>query len=68
MPIDAWLRGPLLKWADALLAPDRIRAEGYFQPAPIARAWADHRSGRRNTHHQLWDVLMFQAWLDRWGP
>ena len=63
VPIDQWLRGPLREWADDLLAPERLRREGFLQPEPIAQAWADHRSGRRNRQYQLWDVLMFQAWL-----
>ncbi len=68
VPIDHWLRGPLRGWADALLDGQRLRQEGYLQPAPIVRMWQEHRSGRRNWHHQLWDVLMFQAWLAREAP
>jgi asparagine synthase (glutamine-hydrolysing) len=63
VPIDQWLRGPLREWADDLLASERLRREGFLQPGPIAQAWAEHRSGRRNRQYQLWDVLMFQAWL-----
>ncbi len=64
VPIDSWLRGPLKAWAENLLDEGRLRREGYFRPEPIRRAWAQHQSGRANLQHQLWTVLMFQAWLD----
>ena len=65
VPLDGWLRGPLRDWADSLLDSQRLRQEGYLQPAPIVRMWEQHRSGHRNWQHQLWDVLMFQAWLQQ---
>jgi asparagine synthase (glutamine-hydrolysing) len=64
IPIGAWLRGPLRDWAEALLDEKRLREEGYFRPDPIRAAWADHLSGRTTKEHHLWDVLMFQAWLE----
>jgi asparagine synthase (glutamine-hydrolysing) len=67
VPIDSWLRGPLKGWAEELIDEHRLRREGYLQPEPVRRAWADHQSGRANLQHQLWTVLMFQAWLERNG-
>jgi asparagine synthase (glutamine-hydrolysing) len=64
VPIDVWLRGPLREWAADLLAPDRLRREGYLAPEPITRAWDDHQAGRTDNSHLLWGVLMFQAWLE----
>lgn len=64
VPIGAWLRGPLKDWAETLLAPRRLAEQGFLRPEPIRKMWADHQSGRVSKEHHLWDVLMFQAWLD----
>jgi len=64
VPIDQWLRGPLKPWAAALIEPARLIREGIFDPAPIQRKWLEHQAGTRNWAYYLWDVLMFQAWME----
>ena len=63
-PLAEWLRGPLRDWGEALLAPDRLRQDGYLDPTLVRARWDEHLSGRRNRDYALWSVLMFQAWCE----
>jgi asparagine synthase (glutamine-hydrolysing) len=64
IPLHDWLRGPLREWAEELLGEERLRREGFFHPEPIRQKWMEHLSGQRNWSAVLWNVLMFQAWLE----
>jgi asparagine synthase (glutamine-hydrolysing) len=63
IPVGHWIKGPLRPWAEDLLDPAAMRAEGWFDPAIVQRRWREHLSGRRDSTPALWAVLMFQAWL-----
>ncbi|CAD6524742.1 asparagine synthase (glutamine-hydrolyzing) [Paraburkholderia metrosideri] len=64
VPIGHWLRGHLREWAETLLDPARLRREGYFDPAIVRLKWKQHLSSEHNWQGQLWNVLMFQSWLE----
>jgi asparagine synthase (glutamine-hydrolysing) len=62
VPVGQWIRGPLRPWAEELLDPAKMAADGWFDPAAVQRRWSDHASGRRDSTPALWAILMFQAW------
>lgn len=68
VPIDTWLRGPLREWAEDLLDEKKMRDQGFLDADPIRETWNQHLSGTSNWQYELWDVLMFQAWLEHERP
>jgi asparagine synthase (glutamine-hydrolysing) len=67
IPLGEWLRGPLRDWAESLLGEQRLREGGLLDAGVVRRYWQDHLDGRRNWQYLLWDVLMLEAWRERWG-
>ena len=64
IPAAAWLRGPLVPFAREVLAPERVRAQGYFRPETVSRLLDDHIGGREDLSRQLWGLLIFTLWYD----
>ena len=67
IPIAEWLRGALRPWAERLLDGERLQSEGFLNPGPIRALWEEHLSRQRDGSYLLWDILMFQSWLEHWG-
>ncbi len=63
IPVGDWIKGPLRPWAEELLDPALMAAEGWFDAAVVRRRWQDHLAGRRESTQAIWAVLMFQSWL-----
>jgi len=64
VPMNSWLRTSLKKWAGDLLAPERLKREGYLDDQLIREKWEEHLSGKLNWHRELWNVLIFEQWLN----
>ena len=64
LPIDHWLRTSLREWATELLQSRRIQSDGFLYAKQVDELWEAHLTGRQNNGEKLWNVLMFNSWLD----
>lgn len=66
VPIGSWLRTDLKDWAGDLLSPKVLKRHGLFREDVIEKMFREHVKGERNWQNQLWNMVMFQAWYERW--
>ena len=52
---------------DELLAPERLRQQGWFVPSVVETLKAEHLARRRNNSTVLWALMMFQLWAREWS-
>jgi asparagine synthase (glutamine-hydrolysing) len=62
-PIGEWLRGPLAPMAGSLLTDGRLRDRGVFDDREVTRLWHEHRAGRADHRHRLWQLVMLELWF-----
>lgn len=66
VPLRDWLRGPLRDWSAALLDRHALEKDGYFEATAVWTAWERLQNGGGESPQILWNILMFQAWKQRW--
>lgn len=68
VPVGDWLRGPLREWAEELLSPDALAADGLLDHTVIRSRWQRHVDGHEDATQPLWSVLMYQGWRTMGPP
>ena len=66
VPVASWLRGPLREWAEDLLSEKKLNETGVLDTATIRQCWAQHLVGHGYNGQKIWNILMLQAWRERW--
>src|SRR5712691_6038881 len=66
IPAAAWLRGELEPFARDTLSPDQVRRLGYFRHEVISRLIDEHVQGKQDRSRQLWGLLAFTLWHERY--
>jgi asparagine synthase (glutamine-hydrolysing) len=67
VPVARWMKEDLLPLLREEFQPDKIRREGFFDPAEITRILDEHVEGRRDHRKQLWTLFVFEQWLRNYG-
>lgn len=65
IPIAEWLKGRLNPLMHDLLTEPRLRDQGLFDPTFVSELIREHETGIASNHKQLWTLLVFQLWHDR---
>jgi asparagine synthase (glutamine-hydrolysing) len=67
IPVAAWLRGPLRAFARETLSAATLSRQGWLDPAVVDRLLDDHCAGREDLSRQLWGLMAFTLWFDRYA-
>jgi len=67
IPAAAWLRGPLVPFAREVLSRDTLTRQGFLEPRAVHAVLERHVSGREDLSRQLWGLLTFTLWHERWA-
>ncbi|MBK5218596.1 MAG: asparagine synthase (glutamine-hydrolyzing) [Thermoleophilia bacterium] len=67
IPVAAWLRGPLEPFAREVLSAANLERQGCLDPATVQGLLDDHCSGREDLSRQLWGLIAFSLWFDRYA-
>jgi asparagine synthase (glutamine-hydrolysing) len=68
VPIAKWVKGPLKELFGDLLSSDRIRREGFLNPEYVTTLLQDHLLNKKDNRKQLWTLLVWELWLNRYHP
>jgi asparagine synthase (glutamine-hydrolysing) len=67
IPVSAWLRGPLQAFAREVLSAETLSRQGWLDPAVVTALLDAHCSGREDLSRQLWGLIAFTLWFDRYA-
>ncbi len=65
LPLEAWMRGPLLAHARELLLSPAARRRGLFQPQAVAALLDAHAAGRVAAHEPILTLMVLERWFQR---
>ena len=66
-PSPNGLRESLRELFSDLLSTDRIKREGFLNSEYVTLLLQDHLANRRDNRKQLWTLLVWELWMNRYG-
>jgi asparagine synthase (glutamine-hydrolysing) len=65
LPVDYWLLNKLRDEVETTLAPSRLAAHGLLRPQAVRKLLNTHYAGAANQGPQIWNLMMFQRWWEK---
>ena len=62
-PIRSWLRGPLRPMVAEVLAEERVRKRGLFDPAEVKKVIDTNSTGKEDFSLQVFQLLTLELWM-----
>ncbi|HJS73121.1 MAG TPA: asparagine synthase (glutamine-hydrolyzing), partial [Vicinamibacteria bacterium] len=66
VPVGYWIEGSLRELVRDQLAPEKLKREGFFEPAYVEKLLREHAQGVRDHRKLLWTLLVFELWQEKY--
>ena len=68
VPIEKWVRGPMVDWAESLIDPVALKDQEMLDPDIVNSCWQNIKSNHDADAEFIWRILVLQQWLDSERP
>jgi asparagine synthase (glutamine-hydrolysing) len=66
VPIAKWVKGGLKELFRDFLSPGQIKQEGFLNCEYVTLLLQDHLTNKKDNRKQLWTLLVWELWLNRY--
>lgn len=67
IPIADWLKGSLNPLLNEMLSTKSLQKHGLFNKTYVRQLITSHEDGKANNYKQLWTLLVFQLWYEKFS-
>ncbi|MDC0434616.1 asparagine synthase C-terminal domain-containing protein, partial [bacterium] len=68
VPIEKWVRGPMVDWAESLINPSVLKQQGLLDTDIVNSCWQNIKANPDAGAEFIWSILVLQQWLDSERP
>jgi asparagine synthase (glutamine-hydrolysing) len=66
VPLGQWLKNDLKSLFEQSVLNRSVKTTQLLNKRTVETIWREHQSGQRERSAELWPILFFQKWLDKW--
>ena len=66
VPLSRWLTQELRPFCEELLSYDSLQKHQLFDQSYVDQLKNEHFEGTKDNRKELWNLMVFQLWYDRW--